>query len=62
MTAVHGEIAGRRDDRVIGTVAEANVRTTGQRGLCKLKMDAVCALDACIMIKTDDKSVGCVIR
>ena len=62
LTAVHGEIAGCRNGRVIGTIAEANVRTAGERGLCKLKMDAVCALDACVMVKADNESVGRDIR
>ena len=61
-TAVHGEIAGCRNVRVIFAFAEAHVLAAGERGLCKLEMDAVCALNACIMVKADNESVGCVIR
>lgn len=61
-TAVHGEIAGCRNVRVIGAVAEANVRAAGQRGLCKLEMDTIRALKTGIMIESNDKGVCCIIR
>ena len=66
VTRVHNEIARARGRpsaiRSISIIAETHVRAAGERGLCKLKMNAVCALDACVMIKADNESVGRIIR
>ena len=63
---VHNEIARTRGRpsaiRAILIITETHVRTAGERGLCKLKMDAVCSLDARIMVKADNESVGRDIR
>lgn len=63
---VHNEIARTRGRpsaiRAILIITETHVCTAGECGLCKLKMDPVCALDARIMVKADNESVGRDIR